>query len=113
MNPKWVIGIVTLWLILGLLGGVIENAYLGSDEQSKLNTLMTPLLAESTWDFIGKMVTALITPAWWGALVGMFMFDFAMFTGAMVIFQWILFLPLATGVIISFTLAIIRGVGSS
>ena len=112
MSPKWTIGLITLWVILSLLGGIIEYAYLGAAEESKLEVLLSPLLAESIWDKVGSMVGAVVTMDWWNAVAGMLLFDYAMFQGAWVIVQWIFFLPLAIAIIVSFMmsfLSILRG----
>jgi len=109
MNPKWMIGIITLWLMLGLIGGIIEYAYLGEGgETSKLEVLIAPLLANSIGGFIGSVVTAVTTMDWWSALVGMFLMDFAMFTGVWVIVQWVFFLPLVAAVSISFVITLLQ-----
>ena len=112
MNPKWIIGIITLWVLLGLMGGIIEHAYLGGDEESKLEILLAPLLADSIWEFLGSMVSSVTTMDWWSALIGMFMMNFAMFTGVWIVVQWVFFLPLAIAVSISLVITLIRGVSS-
>jgi len=112
MSPKWIIFLVMAWVILALLGGVIEMEYVGDREQASLNTLMNaPMLSSTTlW---GKVVGMFTDWAWFGALMKMLLFDFAMFTGIWEIFRWIFFLPISIAFIVSLVLAMFRGVGSS
>lgn len=112
MSPKWIIFIVMVWVILALLGGIIEGAYLGSGEASVLNTMMNAPIFTGEGNFFVNAAATFFDSAFWGALFTMLLFDFAMFEGTMAIFQWLFFMPIAIGVIVSFSLAFFRGVGS-
>lgn len=110
MSPKWTILILMVWLVLALLGGIIEGAYMGTNESSALNTLLnTPLVTSNNpvWGFI-QTIFDFDT---WSALAHMAFFDFAMFEGTMAIFQWIFFFPLSIAFMLSLLLAI-RGTSS-
>ena len=114
MNPKWIIFLVTAWLILALLGGVIDNAFIGTgsgSEQSTLNTLMSFKVFTGI-EVFGIVTLPLPNLAFFGALVQLFTFDLAMFEGSTEIFRWMFFLPIAIAIGISFMLALFRGVGS-
>ncbi|MBA7645847.1 hypothetical protein ES703_53606 [subsurface metagenome] len=103
------------WIVLAMLGGVIEGAFLGTGagtEQGVLNTLASSPIMTST-SIWGKIAGVFTDGAFWGALAKMFTFDFAMFEGGTEIFRWIFFLPIAISIGVSLILAFVRGVGSS
>jgi len=105
MSFKWVVLIVSIWIVLSLLGGIMEGAYVGGSEQSTLNTLMSSRVMTST-SIWGKIAGVFTDGAFWDALFTMMMFRFAMFTGEWVILQWIFFLPLLVAFVVTTLLAI-------
>ena len=109
MNPKWIILVVSIWIVLGLIGGIMEGAYMGSGEESTLNSLMTSQVMTSTtlWGRISGVFT---DGQAWGALVKLVTFDLAMFEGGWAIFQWIFFFPMAIALVLTIALAIIGAI---
>ena len=109
MNPKWIILVVSIWVVLGLMGGVMEGAYMGNDEHSTLNCLVTSQVMSATtlWGRISGIFT---DGEFWSALLKLITFDLAMFVGAWEIFKWILFLPLTIALVLTIALAIIGAI---
>ena len=109
MSPKWIILVVSIWVVLGLIGGVMEGAYMGHGEHSTLNRLVTSQVMSSTtlWGRISGVFT---DGDFWGALAKLITFDLAMFVGAWEIFKWILFFPLTVALVLTIALAIIGAI---
>ena len=113
MNPKWPIFIITAWIVIALICGVIEGAYIGNGtgtEISILNILINPQIAvdQQTW---GPLAWLAVPVAWITAFLQMLSFDFAQFHDEWEIFRWIFFLPIAISFAISLVLAF-RGTSS-
>jgi len=87
-NPKWLTGILTLFVILTLFSGLLEGAYLGAGEVSKLRVLMSP-------DFPPSL-------AWFSNVWGVLWFDYAFFHGSWVIFRYAIFWPITIGLLVSY-----------
>jgi len=115
MSPKWIIFLITTWLILAILGGVIEGAYVGTGagtEQTVLNTLMNCKVMTSTTIW-GKISGVFTDSSFFWAMFKVLTFDFVFFTGVWEIVRWVFFLPIAIAIGTSLILAFVRGVGSS
>lgn len=112
MKTSWMIGLVTLFVVLSIIAGVMEMNYLGTEGLSRLQMLMQPDVPAYT-NPIGA-VSAYFTVGWGYIqnLWGMFWFDYPMFTGVWGIVRYVIFLPVSIGVIVSL-IFIIRGVGSN
>lgn len=113
MNPKWLVFLITAWIALALLGGIIDGAFIGTGagtEEAVLNTLMS-FKVFSGVEVFGLFTLPLPNLEFFGALIHLFTFDLAMFQGSTEIYRWLIFLPIAIAVGISFMLALFRGVG--
>jgi len=112
MRIGWIIGLVFLFVLGAIIGGVMEQTYPGSTERSAIDRLLKPTLGEisNPWE----ATTAFFTVAgdWVDALWEVLTFDYPFFTGEMVIVRW-LFLGISIGVIIAILLAWIRGTPST
>jgi len=114
MKTSWFIGLFTLFIVLSLLSGIMELAYLGGseDHSNVISTLMTAQIDTSTgllgivWSSL--VLTKDIIVAIWSAL----WFDYAFFTGQYQIIRWAFFIPLSIGLIVSLLMAI-RGTSSA
>lgn len=93
MNPNLVIMVVTVWIILSIFFGIGEGVYLGQSyfgtgdnpaDQAAFSQLMHP-------DDMFQ---------WFKALLDVVTFNFDMFHGGWVVFQWIIFAPLTTGLVV-------------
>lgn len=82
MNNNFVIFIITVWILLAIVGGIGEGAYLGNTDTGTIYNVT---------HFSAKTLPALFN---------MFTFHFSMFQGAWVIFQWIFFLPLSVALVL-------------
>jgi hypothetical protein len=111
MNPKWLMGIVLLYLILAVWSGILEGSYLTSNQTGIFDTLMNqqtlsftdPVTATvSAFNIGGDIITALWKMFWW---------DFAQFHGEFTVFRLIL-IALSIGVAFAFVLSIGRGVSN-
>ena len=112
MATKWLIGMVTLWIICTVISLFLEAQQYGSSEVATLYTLLTPDIP-SFWNPIGAAI-AYITVAWDYISVfwSMFWWDYSFFTGGWELVRFILFIPLSAGIIVSLVFATIRGVSS-
>lgn len=107
MKTSWIIGLFTLFIVLSLISGIIELAYLGGSESHSnvFSTLFTAEIDTSTsiWGTIWSslILTKDIILAIWSAL----WFDYAFFEGQYQIIRWALLLPVSVGLIFSVLLA--------
>jgi hypothetical protein len=89
MEFKWIVVIITIWIIVSLLVGFVEAAMLGGD--------IDPMTGEPTQPgVLNTLMNSKITSlAFWGAVMAMATFHFpAIFYGGYVILQWIFFVPI-------------------
>jgi len=91
-NPKWLIGIISLFLMLSILSGILEGAYLGDSELADVRRFTQAPFTEP-WAMPGWIV---------GILSKVLFFDYAFFHGEWAILRYIFFLPIGIGVIISY-----------
>lgn len=111
MGVKWLVFLITTWFILAIMGLVIENASVGGNETSVLNTLM----ATKAFIEVNSVPLPVPNPSFWNAVYNVATFKLAMFTGFWAIFRW-LFLAIGIAIIINvaFSLAsLVRGGGSA
>lgn len=113
MNPKWLIGLGTLFVVGTLLSGLLEQQYFGSNEAGVFYRLLTsykeieftnPLIALGTfvsvaWTYI-KDIWAMF---WW---------NYAFFEGSWEIVKYAIFWPISIGLVVSLVLAAVRGVST-
>jgi len=113
MKTSWLIGIFTLFIVLSLISGIIELAYLGGSENHSnvFSTIFATKIDTSTsiWGTLWSSLvfTKDLIVAVWSA----FWFDYAFFTGQYQIFRWAFFLPVSIGLIVSLIFAA-RGTSS-
>ena len=113
MSTKWIVFLVSLWIILAALGGMIDQTFYDSGDESSLEIIMNPALLTNT-DADGVTTSWSIFGATYrGALLKLATLDFKMFLntpyGGML--HWMLFLPIGLAMLVTFALAI-RGTGS-
>jgi len=91
-NPKWIIGLMTLFVVFSLISGLIEWAY--GSEVTKLTTLMKPSLSisyvENLWN--------------------MFWFNYPFFSGHYAVVKYAIFWPISIGLIVSFVVMVVSGI---
>lgn len=114
MATKWIVFLVSLWIILAALGGVIETGFYGAEEETVLETLLSFRIF-STTEVAGIVPVPLPNMKWFGALIKVFTFDFIMFQGTSygTMLHWMLFAPIGVAMALTFGLALIRGVSST
>lgn len=94
------IGVVMLWVTLAMINGVCELNYVGSSEQSVLNTLFTGWRGIEGASFIANAAGFInYLWDWFNALFRLLFFDFAFFQGEWGIIRWVFFIPIAIGII--------------
>jgi hypothetical protein len=105
MNPKWLMGVVILYLILAVWSGILEGSYLTSNQTSVLDDLMSPeqlsysnpvAAISSVFVIAGKTIHALWTILVW---------DFAQFNGDFAVFRLPL-IALSIGIIIAIVISV-------
>lgn len=117
MPIKWIVFVVALWVILGFLGGIVEQTFFSTgaeDEVGVLNTLLGIRTVTTAEDPAGPLSFLTQAKAWFDALLTVATFNFVFLqneVGRMI--RWIFFIPIAVGLIVSLILAAVRGVGSS
>jgi len=112
MSIKWVIALMTGFVILSLLSGIIEMQYLEPGETGVLQTILTspkvttinnPLTAPFTFLSVAwNIIKALWSAFWW---------NYAFFQGYWVIVKYAIFWPISVGLIVAIIMAL-RGVAS-
>lgn len=113
MKTSWLIGIITLYILLQIASGIGELTYPGSAETNRLVALMNPDIPVST-NPIGAVV-AYITAGWHYIqnLWGCFWFDYSFFQGGWLMAKYAIFWPVSIGVVVSIVFAVFRGVPSN
>jgi hypothetical protein len=106
MRMGLVIGLVTLFIGLSLINGIMEMQYLSGTGIESVFYRLT----HYEWNSIADVIVNV--GQFFSAFVDMITFNYAMFTGAWQIVQYALFLPLSIGFVTAIVLAL-RGVGSS
>lgn len=114
MSTKWLVFLLSLWVILAALGAVIEAGFYGTAEETVLETLLSFRIFTTT-EVAGIVPVPVPNMEWFGALLKVFTLDFAMFqdTSYGEMLHWMLFAPIGIAVALTFGLALMRGVGSS
>lgn len=108
MKTSWMIGLVTLYVVLSIIAGIMEMSYLGAGEVSRLQLLMQLDVPESTVPIIGTAFAYLTAGFnWIRNLWGVFWFDYPFFQGRWLIVRYALFMPVSIGVIVTIMLGII------
>jgi len=115
MSPKWLIGILIMFLMCTIFSGIMEATYLGSEEASVFERLLfvEALTTGSAWEGIQNIFVGVFSAPlqFMGALWDVFTFDYAMYTGDYIIVRFLL-LTITIALVVSLTLAWIRGVSS-
>jgi len=93
-SPKWLIGILTAFVLLTLLNGILEGVYLGEGTVTRLQTLMS-------------LPTSL---AWFSNLWGVLWFDYSFFHGGWIILKYALFWPISLGLLISYGALLVQSI---
>lgn len=106
MRMGLVIGLMTLFIGLSLINGIMEMEYLSGGGIESVFYRLT----HYDWNSIADIIVNV--GQFFNAFVDVITFDYAMFTGAWDIVRYVLFLPLSIGFVVAIVLAL-RGVGSS
>lgn len=90
-NPKWLVGLMTIFIVFQVLCGLVEKTY--GVETTRLILLMKPSLSvtylQTFWDML------------W--------FNYSFFHGGWEILKYVLFWPISIGLVISFVATIVMG----
>ena len=109
MAFKWIVFLLSAWIIVSLLVGVVENVMVGgaidpdtgeSIQIGVLNTLLnSPVITNQSLG--GKFAAAFTDTQFWGAIAAMVTFHFpAIFYGAWQTLQWVFFVPFCVAFVI-------------
>lgn len=113
MNPKWIVGLGMLFIVLSIFNGIIEQSYIGS---GKTNVFYTLLSSYSEASFSNPLIAiGSIVNVVWGTIQtvwAMFIFDYAQFEGSWQIVRFAFFLPISVALVVSLILSAVRGVSS-
>lgn len=98
MGPKWVIFLVSVYLLGSVFGGMVEGTYLETEETS----LLEDVVGIETYHIMG---IAIPKPSldWLSSLGKMMLWEFAMFKNAdgtpneWALLKWVIFLPISLG----------------
>lgn len=105
---KWLIFILMLWLVCGVLGLIMEDAYLGEGSRSTLNDLLVVTGLTTAAGETGGFKISCVLPGsgLYTALWTVFTFDYLMFTGFWrLIHYFFLAVSIAIGIGMIFTAA--------
>ena len=115
MSPKWLIGVLIMFLMCSIFSGIIEMTYLGEEEKSVFERLLfvEVFTTDSAWEGIKNVFVGVFTNPleFMDALWDIFTFNYAMYTGDYIIVRYLL-LTITAALVISLVLAIVRGVSS-
>ena len=92
-NPKWIITLVTLFVVFTIICGIVDGTY--GVNPSKLSVLLLP-----DW----KHITT-----WFGNLWDILWFNYSFFDGPWVIVKYVLFWPVSIGLVVSFGATMLVG----
>jgi len=113
LATKWLVALMTAFIVLSLLSGIIEQEYLGNSTAGLLSQVITrPEVTEvnNPLTFVATFVTQIwqILKVVWQA----FTWDYAFFDGYWAIVRYAIFMPISVGMIVSLLMAL-RGVSSA
>jgi hypothetical protein len=115
MRPGWLVGLITLFLVMQLFCCVCEmSTPLGGGEMTQLQKLMTPEWNTYNIPVLGVAIAA-INVAWdYVSVIFQMLFFWypSIFTGGWILLWAVLFLPISIGFIASMILAVVRGTPS-
>lgn len=100
-------GLFFLWVLIGLLCGVMTNLYFGSTETTLVSLLMSPETPAYTNPVGGITQTYSVTAAYMTAFYQMVFLDFPIFDGQWAIIR-ILMLSVIVGVLIALVIGAIK-----
>jgi hypothetical protein len=86
MQLKWVVFMLTLWIVVAFMVGIAEGAMIGGMVDADGQPITMSMIERLTDGSVGEKV---------GAFLGMMRFNFSIFDGDWAILQWIFFLPFA------------------
>jgi hypothetical protein len=106
MSPKWIMGIVLSNLICAIWSGIIEGSYLTSNTTSAMNSLIN--MQTLSWSDAASGITSLfiLTSTILSALWQMFIWDYAQFTGDLIIVRFA-FLAVSAGIIMTLVITLL------
>lgn len=113
MNPKWIIGLLMLFILAAIFSGIMEQTYVGTAEETILERLMSPNFPEFSSPLGAITGFISLTWGWIQALWDVFTWNYAMYQGDWAIVRWVFLLPLSIGLVVSLVLAAVRGVSSA
>jgi len=100
-------GLFFLWVLIGLLCGVMTNLYFGSNQTTLVSLLMTPETPSYTNPVGGITSTFSVTASYMSAIFQMIFLDFPIFDGQWAIVR-ILLMSIAIGVLIALVIGAIK-----
>jgi hypothetical protein len=114
LKTSWLIGVLALFIVMSLISGILELQYLSgtADQEGIFERLFAPPVVTSG-NVIGIVWSGITTT--WDSLTAfwdLLWFNYTFFTGAYGIVRWIVFFPISIALILTLSLAAIRGVGS-
>lgn len=105
MPPKYIAFFVFVFICGTIMGLIIEDGFLGPQQQSILNKLLIwqQVQSEEAWGFI--QIVSFI-PGYFGALWSAFIWDFSFIDGDWAIIKWLVWAPLMAmmiwGIVLTF-----------
>jgi hypothetical protein len=100
-------GLFAMYVLIGLLCGVMTNLYFGTNETTLVSLLMTPETPAYTNPVGGITQTYSVTAAYMGAVYQMMFLDFPIFSGEFAIVR-VLLLSVSIGVLIALVVGAIK-----
>jgi len=112
LPPKWIVFLVAFWVVATIVCLTCEGAWLGVEQQTVLSQFLECEMF--TNDSIWGKIAGVFSPTFWGGLLNMVTFNYAIFYGSWAIFKWIVLMPITVMVMYSLlwgTAKLIRGTG--
>lgn len=113
MSTKWLVGIITIYVIGCIVCGVIEYTYFTQGATDNLFGLINNIRGISFTNPLTAL-TDILLDIWYTAKIifSIILWDYSFFSGGYEIVKYIVFWPLSIGFFVSFILAV-RGTSSA
>ena len=99
-------GLAFYWITASMVCALYEASFVGSEEFNVIKNLMESKIFTSD-DVLGKIV-GVFSPELWSGVLKMATFNYSIFHGDYEYVRWILFMPIAVGIVYALGVQVFR-----